>query len=1067
MRPSLDSKRRLLGALVALAWWVAPALALGEGETTPTRLDQALEGPWRWLAPDLAGLLPNTALQVGPWLERAITLDPERRVEARARLEPPPPPPIAPPIAPPDPAAAPPPVTPVPAEPVDPELPARAPILRQAALDSARLLEAAGESAAAAEAYAGVIESARSEGEEIQVDVWHGLAVNLARAGNAAAAERAFLTGLDASGPAEDQIRFRYDLAGFYHTQRRLLEAFAVIDALMAHAPASREALAARTGLASSIELTTLALPRGASPAWPEPPVEPGWEAVDPRVTRAMSWVPEPLRRGGLSFGEIVAGLSSPRTLFALGFAGVVIGGLLLLLRQRGDIAVAIVYPEELRGIFRVRWVRSRARLPDASTEEQIRKGGASTRRQHHMVARETQFQRLFTGRYTVIVDGLLIDPATDEVLGKIHEEKLVRVRNRRTMRVEFDIHPSTCPVDVAVVWGDRPAHEAQVAVPGLIDKPRAANAGSIRILLPKGSHHLLIGCGDRVFDHSLVVASFRPMPVLIDVLAADAVFKGCPPAVLPYLTGDLASVARALERDGQATLGYRLLGGKYEQEGDFARAADFFESAGDPLAAARLRLAQGEIGRAASLFEKAGAWLEAADAHLRDDQLLHAGECYERGLDYERAIRCYRECGAIDRWLTALERYGRVFEAAQLAIEHGQRPRAIRLLQLVEATDPAFREACGLLADAFETEGHFDLAAAKLDEHIATFRPSYAPADTYARLAGYWEQAGHTERALGILEDLRRREPTYPNIASRIELLRKQRSASGHVFAGGAQRIGDRMPDGGSTAFVGEVRYELLEEIGRGGMGVVYRARDTRLGRIVALKRLPEGLRRHHPRALQFFLREAQSAARLNHPNIVTVFDADQQDGQFFITMELLEGQPLHTILRERGQLSAMNVIGIARQACRGLDYAHGQGIIHRDIKTANLFATTDRVIKIMDFGLAKVLEEVRGATTLVSGTPYYMSPEQVLGQDVDHRSDLYSLGATLFELATGRVPFDAGEVAYHHRHTPAPDPRSLRPDLPDPLAELISRLLEKSPAARLQSAADVLDALMEIEAE
>jgi tetratricopeptide (TPR) repeat protein len=556
-------------------------------------------------------------------------------------------------------------------------------------------------------------------------------------------------------------------------------------------------------------------------------------------------------------------------------------------------------------------------------------------------------------------------------------------------------------------------------------------------------------------------------MPVVIDVLAADAVFKGCPPAVQPYLTGDLPSVARALERDGQATLGYRLLGGKYEQEGDFARAADFFESAGDPLAAARLRLAQGEAARAASLFEKAESWLEAADAHLRDDQLLHAGECYERGLDYERAIRCYRECGAIDRWLTALERYGRVFEAAQLAIEHGQRPRAIRLLQLVEATDPAFREACLLLADAFETEGHFDLAAAKLDEHIATFRPGYAPADTYARLAGCWEQAGHTERALGILEDLRRREPTYPNIASRIELLRKQRSASGHVFAPAAQRISDRIPDGASTAFVGEVRYELLEEIGRGGMGVVYKARDTRLGRIVALKRLPEGLRRHHPRALQFFLREAQSAARLNHPNIVTVFDADQQDGQFFITMELLEGQPLHTILRERGQLSAMNVIGIARQACRGLDYAHGQGIVHRDIKTANLFATTDRVIKIMDFGLAKVLEEVRGATTLVSGTPYYMSPEQVLGQDVDHRADLYSLGVTLFELATGRVPFDSGEVAYHHRHTPAPDPRALRPDLPEPLARLISKLLAKNPADRLQSAADVLDALMDIETE
>jgi tetratricopeptide (TPR) repeat protein len=1063
VRPTFDSKRRLWGALVAFAWGVGPSLALAQAETTPTRLDQALDGPWRWLDPELAGSTQAIGLSVGPWLERAITLDPERRVDAQRRLAPPP----APPIGPPDPAVAPVPGAPVVPEPVVEELPARAPILRKAALESACLLEAAGESVAAAEAYAGVIESSLSEGEEIQVDVWHGLAVNLARAGDFAGAERAFLSGLDASGQAEDQIRFRYDLAGFYRTQGRLLEAIAVIEALLAHAPASSEVAAARTGLASSIELTVLALPRGASPAWPEPPVEPGWEAVDPRVTRAMAWIPEPLRSGGLSFGQIVAGLSSPRVLAYLALAAAAFVGLLLLLRQRGDIAVAIIYPEELRGIFRVRWARSRARLPDASTEEQIRRGGASTRRQHHMVSRETQFQRLFTGRYTVIVDGLLIDPATDEVLGKIHEEKLVRVRHRRTMRVEFDVHPSTCPIDLAVVWGDRPAHEAQVAVPGLIDKPRAATAGSIRIPLPKGTHHLLVGCGDRVFDHTLVVTSFRPMPVVIDVLAADAVFKGCPPAVQPYLTGDLPSVARALERDGQATLGYRLLGGKYEQEGDFARAADFFESAGDPLAAARLRLAQGEAARAASLFEKAESWLEAADAHLRDDQLLHAGECYERGLDYERAIRCYRECGAIDRWLTALERYGRVFEAAQLAIEHGQRPRAIRLLQLVEATDPAFREACLLLADAFETEGHFDLAAAKLDEHIATFRPGYAPADTYARLAGCWEQAGHTERALGILEDLRRREPTYPNIASRIELLRKQRSASGHVFAPAAQRISDRIPDGASTAFVGEVRYELLEEIGRGGMGVVYKARDTRLGRIVALKRLPEGLRRHHPRALQFFLREAQSAARLNHPNIVTVFDADQQDGQFFITMELLEGQPLHTILRERGQLSAMNVIGIARQACRGLDYAHGQGIVHRDIKTANLFATTDRVIKIMDFGLAKVLEEVRGATTLVSGTPYYMSPEQVLGQDVDHRADLYSLGVTLFELATGRVPFDSGEVAYHHRHTPAPDPRALRPDLPEPLARLISKLLAKNPADRLQSAADVLDALMDIETE
>jgi len=621
-----------------------------------------------------------------------------------------------------------------------------------------------------------------------------------------------------------------------------------------------------------------------------------------------------------------------------------------------------------------------------------------------------------------------------------------------------------TSPIDLRVVWGDHPAPEARVTVPGFINKPRSAPEGSIRILLPKGEHRLRVGCGDRVFDQSLSVESFRPSSLSIDVLDAEAVFKGCPPAVDPYLRGDLPAVARALERDGQAELGFRLLATKHQAEGQAGRAADFYESAGDLRAAAHLRLEQGDFSRSAALFEQAEEWVEAAKAHRLSGEILAAGECYERAIDYERAIECYRESGAIDRWLTALERFGEVFPAAKLALEHNQRPRAIRLLQRVEPTDSDFREACALLVEAFETEGHYDLAAGKLDEHIATFRPAFATADTYSRLAELWESAGHVERALDVLEDLRRREPTFPNIAARIEVLRKQRSATGQLYSSS----GGRPPtDAGATAFVGDVRYELLEEIGRGGMGVVYRARDTRLDRTVALKRLPEVLRRHHPRALQFFLREAQSAARLNHPNIVTVYDADQQDGHFFITMELLEGQPLQAILHERGQLSPANVLGIARQACRGLEYAHGQGVIHRDVKTANLFVTAERVVKIMDFGLAKVLEEVRGATTMVSGTPYYMSPEQVLGHDVDHRSDLYSLGVMLFELATGGVPFGEGEVAYHHRHSPAPDPRSLRADLPDSLSRLILDLLEKDPARRIQTAAEVLRVLTTIEPE
>jgi tRNA A-37 threonylcarbamoyl transferase component Bud32 len=440
---------------------------------------------------------------------------------------------------------------------------------------------------------------------------------------------------------------------------------------------------------------------------------------------------------------------------------------------------------------------------------------------------------------------------------------------------------------------------------------------------------------------------------------------------------------------------------------------------------------------------------------------LVMAGQAYEEAEDFDAAIQCYREANAIEMWINALERRGRTFEAAKLALDNEQRPRAIRLLQCIMPAEGDYAEASWLLAEAFEREGHFDLAAQKLEQHIATFTPGAAPSDKYARLAQQYEDSGSFERAMEVLQELRRREPTYPNVASRIEHLRKQRSAAERL-----ERTTGSMTSGDApTAFVSEYRYEILEEIGRGGMGVVFKARDRRLDRVVALKRLPEDLRRRHPKALQLFLREAQSAARLNHRNIVTVYDTDQEDGVFFITMELLDGQNFQQILKERGRLTAGEVVSVGLQVAAGLQYAHGRGIVHRDIKTANLFLTHDEIVKVMDFGLAKMFEEVRGATTIVSGTPFYMSPEQIVGGNVDQRTDLYSLGVTLFELATGRVPFEKGEVAYHHRHTSPPDPRDLQPDIPEELARILLDLLEKDIANRLHSADELIGRLEEIE--
>jgi len=297
----------------------------------------------------------------------------------------------------------------------------------------------------------------------------------------------------------------------------------------------------------------------------------------------------------------------------------------------------------------------------------------------------------------------------------------------------------------------------------------------------------------------------------------------------------------------------------------------------------------------------------------------------------------------------------------------------------------------------------------------------------------------GRFDEALSVLDAARQREPELPHLATRIEELRKRIDA---------QRTAPTVPRAGARAGT-ESRYEILGEVGRGGMAIVYRARDTRLDRIVALKRISESLR-EHPRAVELLQREARSAARLNHPNIVTVYDVDEEAGSYFITMEFLEGTPLHAVLRSRGRLAPRAVAGLGQQVAAGLAYAHEQRVVHRDVKTANLFVTRERALKIMDFGLAKMVEEVRRRATLIGGTPSYMAPEQAAGVEVDGRADLYALGVTLFELSTGTLPFEEGDLARHHRETPPPDPRGRVEGIPDALAELILQLLAKRPEER-----------------
>jgi tetratricopeptide (TPR) repeat protein len=514
---------------------------------------------------------------------------------------------------------------------------------------------------------------------------------------------------------------------------------------------------------------------------------------------------------------------------------------------------------------------------------------------------------------------------------------------------------------------------------------------------------------------------------------------------------GEAPRAAQVLADLGQTVEASRLLAEHHRDKGNDAEAARHFEEAGEHLAAGDLYRLLEQYEKAGECFEKLGEFAQAAEMFTSAGDRQRAAQNFERAGRFAEAAESLAQAGETGREAELLARAGQNLRAGEIHLAQGREEDAITVLQEITPEHADFAKASALLGEIFRKHGKLSLAIKKLTHAIGSASVSRDNVQAFHSLATVYEANQELQEAADLYEKILAFDYHHGDVGERLEGVRaklaKQAEEQKAAAQSGAQ-LGASQKEG---------RYKIVGKLGRGGMGVVYKAQDTVLDRMVAFKVLPETLK-ENPQALKNFLREAKSAAQLNHPNIVTVYDAGEQDGAYYIAMEYVDGHTLKEIIKHRGRISPGGIVHVLTQMCEALAYAHESKIVHRDVKTANAMWTKDKKAKIMDFGLAKAVEEMRNHTTVVSGTPYYMSPEQTLGKNVDHRTDIYSLGVSIFEMATGTLPFREGNLPYHHVHTPPPDPRELQPDLPPLLCAIIARCLEKDPANRYASTREIL---------
>ena len=500
--------------------------------------------------------------------------------------------------------------------------------------------------------------------------------------------------------------------------------------------------------------------------------------------------------------------------------------------------------------------------------------------------------------------------------------------------------------------------------------------------------------------------------------------------------------------------------------------ATKYYIEAGELEKAGSVYLRMGKLEEAARCMQQAGKTREAAEigARFYESKGLwkEAGMAYEGAGDYRKAGDCFSKASDAVRAAASFEKAGEYFGAGFALVHAKKWGEAIPMFQKVREDHKAYPDSRLLLGRCFYQMKDHQHCAATLDNHLTGEKVTSKNIDYFWMLALAYEQIGELEKSKMILQKIRTVDMGFRDVSARLSNIESRISMLPKIGTQQAMAMSTPLPNDATAVMtmvasaVGS-RYKLERELGRGGMGVVYMGQDNQLDRPVALKFLGS-LVDGSPEYKERFLREAKTAAKINHPNVIAIYDVSMQEGNTFIAMEYVEGPNLHKYMQSKGKLEPREAVNFIGQACSALAAIHEAGIVHRDIKPENILVAKGGLVKVMDFGLAKADGYRLTAANVVMGTPCYMSPEQVRGQEVDARSDIYAMGLVLHELLTGKTTFIDGDVMQRQLTEMPPVPSTVVEGVPPLLDQIIMKCVAKKPEERFQTARELVGFLRQV---